>query len=77
MARATQPYKNSFSGIVGSGLGSLFGGSGKQYFILEHKINSRFHKAGESQEIIVDRIELGRDSSAFAKGRIVPISAVL
>ncbi len=62
MARVTQPYKNSFSGSVGSGLGSLFRGSGKQYFILEHKINSRFHKAGESQEIIVDRIELGRDA---------------
>ena len=61
MARVTQPYKNSFSGSVGSGLGSLFGGSGKHYFILEHKISSRFHKAGESQEIIIDRIELGRD----------------
>ena len=60
MARETQPYKRSFSASVGTGLGSLFG-AGKQYYILEHKINSKYHKVGESQEIIVDNIELGRD----------------
>jgi pSer/pThr/pTyr-binding forkhead associated (FHA) protein len=46
---------------VGSGLGSVLGGSGKQYFILEHKNSSKFHRVGESQEIIVDQIEIGRD----------------
>jgi len=61
MSRETQPYKRSFSASVGAGLGSLIGGSGKQYYILEHKINSKFHKIGEVQEIIVDNIELGRD----------------
>ena len=62
MARITQPYKQSFSNSVRSGLGAVFGGSGKRYYILEHKIDSRYHKAGESQEIIIDNIELGRDS---------------
>ena len=61
MARVTQPYRQSFSNSIGSGLGSLFGGSGRHYFILEHKMSSRYHRAGESQEIIVDRIEIGRD----------------
>ena len=61
MARVTQPFRNSFSGSVGSGLGSLFGGSGKQYYILEHKIGSKYHRAGESQEIIVDQVEIGRN----------------
>ena len=61
MARATQPYKRSFGSSVGSGLGSVLGGSGKQYYILEHKNSSKFHKTGESQEIIVDQIEIGRD----------------
>ena len=61
MTRATQPYRRSFSSSLGSGIGSLFGGSGRQYYILEHKNNSRYHKTGQSQEIIVDRIEIGRD----------------
>ena len=62
MSRETQAYKKSFSTSIGSGLGSVFGGSGKQYYILEHKISSRYHKVGESQEIIVDNVELGRDA---------------
>jgi pSer/pThr/pTyr-binding forkhead associated (FHA) protein len=37
------------------------GGSGKQYYILEHKNSSKYHRTGESQEIIVDQIEIGRD----------------
>ena len=61
MGQTTQHYKRTLSGSIGAGMGSLFGGSGKQYYILEHKISSKFHKAGESQEIIVDQIELGRD----------------
>ena len=61
MSRETQQYKRSFSASVGSGIGSIFGGSGKQYYILEHKAGSRFHKAGEIQEIIIDQVEIGRD----------------
>ena len=51
MAQTTQ-YKRSFAGSVGAGLGSLMNGKGKTYFILEHKVSSSYHKAGESQEIL-------------------------
>ena len=62
MAQATQTYKRSLSGSVGAGLSSVFGGGGRTYYILEHKVSSKYHKAGEAQEIIVDQVELGRDS---------------
>lgn len=64
MERKTQTYKRSLAGSIGVGMGSLLGGAGKQYYILEHKTGSKFHRAGEAQEIIVDQIELGRDSKA-------------
>lgn len=57
----TNSYKRSFAGSVGSGMKSVLGGSGRRYFILEHKVSSKYHKAGESQKIIVDEIEIGRD----------------
>lgn len=59
--RSTKVYKNTFSGSVGAGMGSLFNPNGRTYYILEHKVSSKYHKAGESQEIIVDNIEIGRD----------------
>lgn len=43
-------------------MGSVFNPSSRRYYILEHKVSSRYHRAGEAQEIIVDQIELGRDS---------------
>ena len=61
MARVTQPYRRSFSSSLGSGMGSVFGGSGRKYYILEHKNGSRYHRSGESQEIIIDQVEIGRD----------------
>jgi len=61
MAQTAQQYKRSFSSSVGSGVGSLFGGSGRQYYILEHKNTSKYYKTGQSQEIIVDQVEIGRD----------------
>ena len=61
MAQPTQPYKRSFSSSFSSGMGSVWGGSGKQYYILEHKSSSKYHRAGDSQEIIIDQIEIGRD----------------
>ncbi len=61
MAQATQPYKRTMSGSIGAGMKSLFGNGGKDYYILEHKVSSKYHKRGEAQEIIVDEIELGRD----------------
>jgi len=58
----TLPYKNTFSGSVAAGMGSLFSPNGRKYYILEHKVSSKYHKEGEAQPIIVDNIELGRDS---------------
>jgi pSer/pThr/pTyr-binding forkhead associated (FHA) protein len=40
---------------------SVFGGGGRTYYMLVHKVSSKYHKAGESQPIIVDEIEIGRD----------------
>lgn len=60
--QATKPYKSTLSGSIGAGMSSVFNPSGRRYYILEHKVSSRYHRAGEAQEIIVDQIELGRDS---------------
>lgn len=54
-------YKRTLGGSVGSGMKSVMGGNGRRFFILEHKVSTKYHKAGESQRIIVDEIELGRD----------------
>lgn len=56
-------YKRTVAGSVGAGVGALFNAQGRSYYILEHKTDSKLHHAGESQKIIVDQIELGRDSS--------------
>lgn len=56
-------YKRTVAGSVGAGVGALFNASGRTYYILEHKTTSKYHSAGESQKIIIDQIEMGRDSS--------------
>jgi len=56
----TQNYKRTLAGSVGAGVGAIMNGSGRTYFILEHKNSSKYHQAGEAQKIIVDQIELGR-----------------
>ncbi len=56
-------YKRTVAGSIGAGMGALLNASGRTYYILEHKTSSKYHQAGESQKIIVDQIELGRDSS--------------
>lgn len=56
-------YKRTVAGSVGAGVGAIFNGSGRTYYILEHKTNSKYHNAGESQKIIIDQVELGRDAS--------------
>ncbi len=56
-------YKRTVAGSIGAGMGALMNASGRTYYILEHKTSSKYHQAGESQKIIVDQIELGRDSS--------------
>ena len=48
---------------MGAGVGAIFNGSGRTYYILEHKTSSKYHTAGESQKIIIDQIEIGRDAS--------------
>ena len=59
----TVMYKRTIKGSVGAGMGALFNGSGKQYYVLVHKNASKYHSAGESQKIIVDQAELGRASN--------------
>lgn len=59
--RTTTPYNRSLSGSIGAGIGSIVKPGGRKYFILEHKVSSKYHKAGENQEIIVNQIEIGRD----------------
>lgn len=59
----TVRYTRTLNGSVGAGVSALFNGKGRRYFILEHKDASKYHKAGESQKIIIDQVEIGRDSS--------------
>ena len=61
MSQPTQTYKRSLAGSVGAGLSSVFNAGGRTYYILEHKVSSQYHRAGEAQEIIVEQIEIGRD----------------
>lgn len=62
MSQPTQRYKRTLKGSIGSGMQSLME-SGRRYYILEHKVSSKYHKAGENQQIIVDQVELGRAST--------------
>lgn len=66
MGQKTQRYKRSMSGSVGAGMKSLFGG-GRRYYVLEHKMSSKYHKAGEEQKIIVDQVELGRSPNCAVR----------
>lgn len=63
MEQKTVQYKRTLRGSVGAGVGALFNGNGRRYFILEHKDSSKYHRAGESQKIIIDQVELGRDKN--------------
>lgn len=60
MVQATN-YKQSFAGSIGSGMKSVVGDKSRRYYILEHKVSTKYHKVGESQRIIIDEIEIGRD----------------
>ena len=63
MEQKTVQYKRTLRGSVGAGVGALLNGNGRRYFILEHKDASKYYKAGDSQKIIIDQIELGRDKN--------------
>lgn len=60
MSQSTVQYKRTLTGSIGAGMKSLAGGD-RRFYILEHKVSTKYHKAGEQQTIIVDQIELGRD----------------
>lgn len=62
MTQQTQRYKRTLKGSIGAGVQSVLG-SDRRFYILEHKISSKYHKVGENQQIIVDQIELGRAST--------------
>lgn len=54
-------YKRTFSQSIGAGMQSVMGANDRRYYILEHRVTTKYHRAGESQKIIVDQIEIGRD----------------
>ncbi len=58
--KKTVQYKRTMRGTLGAGASALFNGNGRRFYILEHRDASKYHKAGESQKIIVDQVELGR-----------------
>lgn len=62
MEKKTVKYKRTLRGSIGAGMNALFNGAGRRYYILEHRDTSAYYKAGESQKIIIDQLELGRSS---------------
>lgn len=56
----SETYNKTVKGTLGAGVSTLFGGASK-YYVLEHKVSSKYHKQGEAQEIIVDYAEIGRE----------------
>lgn len=62
MENKTARYKRTLKGSVGAGMGALFNGSGRRYYVLEFKDSDLYHRAGDSQKIIIDQVELGRSS---------------
>jgi hypothetical protein len=65
-------YKRTVAGSVGAGMGAIFNGSGRTYYILEHRTQSQFHNLGEAQKIIIDQIEMGRASSCQVRWEDTP-----
>lgn len=57
--KTTRQYKRTLRSTVGTGMSALAGGNGRRFYVLEHRDSSKYHKAGESQKIIIDQIELG------------------
>lgn len=57
--KTMRQYKRTLRSTVGTGMSALAGGNGRRFYVLEHRDSSKYHKAGESQKIIIDQIELG------------------
>ena len=43
MPQSTQTYRRSLAGSVGAGMKSVFGGSGRRFYTLVHKVSSKYH----------------------------------
>lgn len=56
-----------FSKSIGAGMKSVFNPSGREFYILEYRDDSKKHKKGDKQEVIIDYIELGRDSKCLVQ----------
>lgn len=56
-----------FSKSVGAGIKSVLNPNGREFYVLEYKSDSKRHKKGDKQEVIVDYIELGRDSKCLVQ----------
>lgn len=62
-----ETYKKTLAGSIGAGLGAIFNASGRSYYVLEHKTDTQYHRVGETQKIIIDQIEIGRDTSCLVR----------
>jgi len=60
--QATEKISGKLGKSLGAGLSALTSG-GRDFYVLEYRSNSATHKAGEKQEIIVNYVEIGRDSN--------------
>ena len=55
-------FKRTIGGTIAAGMKSVFNAKGKKYYTIEYKDDTRFHKRGEQQRIIVDEAFIGRDA---------------
>lgn len=62
-----ETYKKTLAGSIGAGFGAIFNASGRGYYVIEHKTDSQYHRVGETQKIIIDQIEIGRDSDCLVR----------
>lgn len=62
----TETYSSEFGKSLAYGVGALVKGK-KDYYILEHLVSSEYHTAGEKQEIMLDKVILGRDTDCHVR----------
>ncbi|MDR2774738.1 MAG: FHA domain-containing protein [Tannerella sp.] len=67
MGQVTKKYNPSFFGPISAGMGSLFNASERKYYIIKHKVASKYHRLGEEQKVIIDQIELGRAPNCLVR----------
>lgn len=59
-------YSSEFGKTFSSGFSALVKGK-KNYYILEHLVGSKYHQAGENQEVMLDKIILGREKDCHVR----------